>query len=394
MTVVDFKSEALAMKDQLVDWRRDFHRHPELGFDEVRTSGVVAKYLGDLGLEVQTGVGKTGVVCVLDGSRPGPVVMLRFDMDALPIDELNETDYVSQNPGVMHACGHDAHVAIGMGIARLLTKHRDRLHGTLKFVFQPAEEGSGGALSMIDDGALEDPRPQVSLGLHVWNEVSIGRAQVGSGAVMAAAGLFTIKVQGRGGHGALPDRAIDAVLVGSAIVDALQTIVARNVPPRQTAVVTVGAFHAGNAFNVIADTAELTGTFRSFDDATHELIARRIREVAEGTARALGATAGVEVRPISPATVNDAGVAATVREIAAGVLGDDGVSADQFTMGSEDMSEFLKRVPGCYFFLGSRNEAKGFSAPHHNPRFDIDEDVMPLGVAILAQAAARCLSKD
>lgn len=393
MPSIDFKSEALAMRDQLVAWRRDFHRHPELGFQEVRTSSIVAKHLGELGIEVQTGVGKTGVIGVLDGAKPSPVIMLRFDMDALPIHEANDTDYVSQNPGVMHACGHDAHTAIGMGIARLLTKHRNQLNGTVKFVFQPGEEGCGGALAMIGDGALEVPKPEISMGLHVWNDMPVGRAGVGAGPIMAAAGLFKIAVQGKGGHGAQPDKTIDAVLVGSAIVNALQSIVARNVEPRQAAVVSVCTFHAGGAFNVIADTAELTGTFRSFDDATHELIMRRIREVAEGTAIAMGATASVDVRRIAPATVNDVRAAEFVRADAVDVLGAEQVEPEQFTMGAEDMSEFLKRVPGCFFFLGSANAARGLNAPHHNPHFDIDEDVLPLGVAILAQSAARYLSK-
>ena len=389
MSSIDFKSEALALKDQLVAWRRDFHRHPELGFQEVRTSGVVTKHLIALGLEVQTGVGKTGVVGVLDGAQPGPVVMLRFDMDALPIQEENETDYVSRNPGVMHACGHDAHTAIGMGVARLLARHRERLRGAVKFVFQPAEEGFGGALSMIHDGVLEEPRPAIALGLHVWNHAPSGHAEIGAGPVMAAAGLFKITVRGQGGHGALPHKAVDAVLAGAAIVNALQSIVARNVEPRQAAVVSVCTFHAGSAFNIIAETAELSGTFRSFDEEVHALLIKRIREVAEGTAAAMGAAAEVDIRTISPATYNDTGVAKVVREIAADLLGAEHVSADQFTMGSEDMSEFLKRVPGCFFFLGSRNEAKGATAPHHNPRFDIDEDVLPLGVAILARAAAQ-----
>ncbi len=392
MTVIDFKPEALAMQDQLVAWRRDFHRHPELGFQEARTAGIVAKHLGDLGIETQTGVGQTGVIGVLDGAKPGPVIMLRFDMDALPIHEANQTDYVSHNPGVMHACGHDAHTAIGMGVAQLLMKHRDQLSGTVKFVFQPGEEGCGGALAMIHDGALERPRPEISLGLHVWNDMPVGRAGVGAGPIMAAAGILKITVHGKGGHGAHPDQTIDAVLAGSAIVNALQTIVARNVEPRQAAVVTVGAFHAGGAFNVIADTAELTGTFRSFDDATHELLMRRIREVAEGAARAMGATAEVDVRPITSTTVNDAQAAEFVRADAMAVLGSERVEPEQFTMGAEDMSEFLKHVPGCFFFLGSRNDAKGFNAPHHNPHFDIDEDALPLGVAILAQSAARYLS--
>ncbi|HLF29049.1 MAG TPA: amidohydrolase [Anaerolineae bacterium] len=392
MASIDFKSEALAMQVQLIAWRRDFHRHPELGFQEVRTSGIVAKHLSALGIEVQSGIGKTGVIGVLDGARPGPVVMLRFDMDALPIHEENQTDYVSRNPGVMHACGHDAHTAIGMGIARLLSRQRERLNGTVKFVFQPAEEGCGGALAMIEDGALEGPRPEVALGLHVWNETPIGQAEIGAGPVLAAAGIFKIVVHGKGGHAAMPHQAVDAVLAGSAIVNALQTIVARNVEPRQTAVVTVSAFHAGDAFNVIADRAELTGTLRAFDDATYKLLIRRIREVAEGAAQALGATVALDIRTLTPVTINAADAAQFVRTTAGAVLGAGNVKPDQFTMAGEDMGEFLKRVPGCFFFLGSRNDAKGFTAPHHSPRFDIDEDVLPLGVAILAEATARYLA--
>ena len=245
---MDLKTEATALQPQLIAWRRDFHRHPELAYKEVRTSGIVAKHLGELGMEVQTGVGKTGVVGVLDGVKPGPVVMLRFDMDALPIQELNQTEYVSENAGVMHACGHDAHTAIGMGIAQIMAQHRDDIAGTLKFVFQPAEEGENGALAMIRDGVLNDPAPEIALGLHVWNEAPVGMAQVGAGGVMAAAEIFNIKVQGKGTHGAQPHRGVDSIVLAASIVNALQTVVARNVDPRQTAVVTVGTLHAGIGF--------------------------------------------------------------------------------------------------------------------------------------------------
>ncbi len=391
---MDLKSEALALNGQLIAWRRDFHRHPELGFQEFRTSGIVAKYLSTLGLEVQTGIGKTGVVGVLEGSRPGPVVMLRFDMDALPIQELNQTEYASQTPGVMHACGHDAHTAIGMGIAQLLTTHREELAGTIKFVFQPGEEGCGGALAMIADNVLENPAPDVALGLHVWNDQPLSLLAAGPGGVMAAADIFTIKVQGKGGHGAQPHLCVDAVLIASQIVVALQSIVARNVNPRHTAVVTVGSIHAGKAFNVIADTAEMTGTIRTFDAATRDQIIGRLTDVVEQTARALGGSATIEIKKISPATVNDAQVARMVRETAADVIGAENVTADQFTMTAEDMSEFLSRVPGCFFFIGSANAAKGLNAPHHNPHFDIDEAVMPLGVAVLASTALRYLNGD
>lgn len=389
---MNLKAEAEALQPQLVAWRRDFHRHPELGFKEVRTSGIVAKHLADLGLEVQIGIGKTGVVGVLDGGRPGPVVMVRFDMDALPIQELNQTDYVSENTGVMHACGHDAHTAIGMGLAQLMTKHRDEIAGTLKFVFQPAEEGENGALAMIRDGVLNDPTPEVALGLHVWNEAPVGVAQVGAGGVMAAADIFTIKVQGKGTHGAQPHRGVDAILLASHIVTALQTVIARSVDPRQTAVVTVGRLHAGSAFNIIADTAEMTGTIRTFDPIVREQILQRVKDVVEGTASALGGSATIDIKSISPATVNDARVAQLVRETAIDVMGAANVSADQFTMGAEDMSEFLNRVPGCFFFLGSANTDKGSVYPHHNPRFDIDESMLPDGVAILAGAALRYLN--
>src|SRR5512136_50078 len=311
--IQNLKSEAAALKDQLIAWRRDFHRHPELGFQEFRTSGIVAKYLSSLGMEVQTGVGKTGVVGLLEGARSGPVVMLRFDMDALPIQEASQTDYASQTPGVMHACGHDAHTAIGLGIAQLLAKHRDEIMGAIKFVFQPGEEGCGGALAMIADGVLENPKPDVALGLHVWNDLPLSLVAAGNGGVMAAADLFTVKVQGQGGHGAQPQLCVDAVLIASQIVVAVQSIVARNVNPRQPAVVTVGAIHAGMAFNVIADTAELTGTIRTFDAATREQIVRRMTDVVESTARALGGSATLEVRVISPATINDDRIAQVVR---------------------------------------------------------------------------------
>lgn len=392
--IQNLKSEAAVLKDQLITWRRDFHRHPELGFQEIRTSGIVAKHLSSLGMEVQTGVGKTGVIGLLEGSQPGPVVMLRFDMDALPIQEANQTDYVSQTPGVMHACGHDAHTAIGLGIAQLMAQHRDELKGTLKFVFQPGEEGCGGALAMIKDRALEDPRPEVALGLHVWNDQRLGLVAAGSGGVMAAADIFTIKVQGQGGHGAQPQLCIDAVLIASQIVVALQSIVARNVNPRQTAVVTVGSIHAGTAFNIIADTAELTGTIRTFDTFVREDIVRRMTNVVENTARALGGNATLEVKVISPATINNDRAAQLVREAAIDVLGAENVTADQFTMTAEDMSEFLNRVPGCFFFIGSANAEKGLNAAHHNPRFDIDEDVLPLGVAVLSEATLRYLNGE
>ncbi|GAB4439572.1 MAG: amidohydrolase [Chloroflexi bacterium OHK40] len=386
-----FLAEAEAMRDELVAIRRDLHMHPELGFQEVRTARIVAEKLGALGYEVQTGVGKTGVVGLLQGGQPGErTVLLRFDMDALPIQEESETPYRSQTPGVMHACGHDAHVAVGIGVATLLARHRERIPGIVKLMFQPAEEGLGGALAMIEDGVLDAPRPDVALGLHVSSNHDLGSAVVRSGAMMAASDGFRLVVHGHGGHGAHPDQTVDAVLVAAHIVVALQTIVARNVNPEETAVVTVGALHAGEAGNVIAQTAELRGTIRSFSPEVRELLHRRVREVAEGVATTLGARAEVALRIGVDATVNAERPTAVMHAAAAAVLGEDRINTSYRTTGGEDFSAVLARVPGNFFFLGARSDERT-SFPHHNPRFDIDEACLPTGVAILCDAALRCL---
>jgi len=388
-----FLAEAEALRDDLVALRRDLHMHPELGFQEFRTSQLVAERLDALGYEVQRGVGKTGVVALLQGGLPGDrTVLLRFDMDALPIQEQNEVPYRSITPGVMHACGHDAHTAVGIGVATLLMRHREQLPGSIKLMFQPAEEGLGGAFAMIDDGLLQNPRPDVALGLHVSSTHDLGTAVVRSGAMMAASDSFRVVVHGRGGHGAHPEQTIDAVLVAAQIVVALQTIVARNVNPEEPGVVTVGALHAGEAGNVIAETAELRGTIRSFSPEVRELLHRRVREVCEGMATTLGATAEVQLRMGVDATVNAPRPTAVLHAAVAAVLGDDKVNTTYRTTGGEDFSAVLARVPGSFFFIGARSDAQGFNFPHHNPRFDIDEACLPQGVAILCDAAVRCLN--
>jgi len=385
--MIDYLAQAQQL--DLSAWRRDFHRHPELGFHETRTAGLVANHLRALGLEVQTGVGQTGVVGVLPGPANRPCLMLRFDMDALPIQEENTHEFASQTPGVMHACGHDGHIAIGLGVATLLARHRDALPGTIKLVFQPAEEGEGGALSMIQDGVLERPRPAVALGLHVFNGLPSSVVAAGDGPVMAAAEHVRIVVRGRGGHGATPHLTVDAVVAAAQIVTALQTVVSRNVSPAETAVVTVGSLHAGSAFNVIAEQAELVGTIRTFDAAVRQTVLRRVREVAQGTASALGASAEVDIQELTIAVVNDADAAARVRQAAARVVGAERVSAQQRWMASEDMSYFLREIPGCFFFIGSARGPQEFQ--HHNPRFDFDEAVLAQGTAILCETVSSYL---
>jgi amidohydrolase len=310
-------AEAQVLFDYTRSLRRDFHMHPELGFQEVRTAGIVARELTNLGLEVHTGVAQTGVVALLEGERPGPVVLLRFDMDALPIQEETGAEYASRSPGIMHACGHDGHTAVGLSVARLLQQHQQEIAGTVKFVFQPAEEGLGGAPQMITEGILTNPAPDVALALHVWNEYPLGWMGISQGPVMAAAETFHVRVVGKGGHGAAPHLAVDPVLAAAQIITALQGVVARNVPPLDTAVVSVTTVHGGEAFNVIPQQVELTGTVRTFNPEVRERTLRRFQQVVEGVASAMECQAEMEMKSITPAAVNDALVTQRVQQVTA-----------------------------------------------------------------------------
>jgi len=385
---INFHDEALAMQDELVEQRRDFHRHPELAFQEVRTAGIVATALNELGLEVQTGVGKTGVIGMLEGDHDGPTLLVRADMDALPILEENKTDYVSSNSGVMHACGHDGHTTIGLAVARMLSERRSDIHGRIKFVFQPAEEIGQGAQAMISDGALTSPRPDYSIGLHLWNDMPIGEVGVTAGPCMSAADIWRCTITGRGGHGANPNQTRDPILAAAQVITALQSIVSRNVDALDSAVVTVGSLHAGDAFNVIPDTAELKGTLRTYLKSTKDLVHQRVREICEGVAAAMGCAADLELIPMTVTVNNNPDIADRIAGIAARQVGSNNVHRDVRTMGSEDVSLFMDDIPGCYFFVGSANAERGLNYPHHNARFDIDEAALPIAAAILADAAA------
>jgi len=298
--MTDFLSEIKDLFEYTRDLRKDFHRHPELGFQEVRTAGIVARELTDLGLEVSTGVRKTGVVAILEGGRPDPVVLARFDMDALPFQEETGVEYASQTPGIMHACGHDGHTASGMAVARMLDVYKEKLGGTVKFIFQPAEEGQGGAEAIMAAGVLENPKPDYSLSLHMWNEKPVGWIGVTPGPAMSASDRFTVKIIGKGGHGAAPHLTIDPEVAGAQVISAVQSIVSRNVPPLKSAVVTVTSMEGGEAFNVIPETVELKGTIRSFDPEVRDLVLERFNQIIEGVSQALGCRAEVEVWPVTP----------------------------------------------------------------------------------------------
>jgi amidohydrolase len=372
--------------------RRDFHRFPELGFQERRTAGIVARELSALGLEICTGVAETGVVALIEGKQPGPVVLLRFDMDALPIQEQTSAAYASQNQGVMHACGHDGHTAIGLTVARLLHSSRAEWSGTVKLVFQPAEEGLGGAKRMVAEGVLENPAPQVAFGLHVWNERPLGWIGITPGPMMSAAETFKVRLTGKGGHAAAPHLAIDPVLAAAQVVTSLQSIVSRNVAPLQTAVVSVTTLHAGEVFNVIPSLVEMQGTIRTFDPAVRQRVLTCFEQIVKGVAAAFECEAQIELTPVSPAVVNDTAVTLRVQEIARRLLPDHQINNDERTMGSEDMSYILQQIPGCFIFIGSANAGRGLDAAHHHPQFDFDEQVMPQAVALLEACTRSYLS--
>ena len=390
--MTDYLHEAQELEEYTRFLRRDFHRHPEIGFQEVRTAGIVARELTSMGIEVRTGIGKTGVVGLIEGRPEGPVLLMRFDMDALPIQEQTNAEYASQTPGVMHACGHDAHTAVGLTVARLLNEHRSELAGTVKLVFQPAEEGLGGADAMLADGVLENPAPNMALAFHVWNDKPTGWIGLADGPVMAAAEKFMVRLEGKGGHGASPNQAIDPVVAAAQIVSALQTIVSRNVDPLDTAVVSVTAVLAGEAFNVIPGEAELRGTIRTFQPETRKKVLERFHQIVSGTAEAMGCRAEVEITPISEAVVNNPQVAARVRQVVHDLFPGAELETVYRTMGSEDMASILKQVPGCYIFMGSSDADRGLNAPHHHPCFDIDEHLLPTAAGIMAESALRLLS--
>ncbi|HIE57471.1 MAG TPA: amidohydrolase [Anaerolineales bacterium] len=364
--------------------RRDFHMHPELGFQEVRTAGIVANELRDLGLEVHTGIAETGVVALVKGQHPGPVLLVRFDMDALPVQEETGAEYASQTPGIMHACGHDGHTAIGLTVARILNAHRNQIHGTVKLVFQPAEEGIGGAKRMVEEGVLENPRPDSTLALHLWNVKPLGWLGITPGPLMAASETFSITITGKGGHGASPHKTADPLYAAAQIVTALQSIVSRNVPPLETAVVSVTSIHSGTTFNVIPQTAELQGTIRTFNPEIRKKVLSRFREIATGVADALNCTAEVQTEDITPAVINDPEITHRVQQVAQQLFPDAKIDTDARTMGSEDMAFMMEDIPGCYFFIGSANSARGLDAAHHHPRFDFDESALTTGAALMS----------
>jgi amidohydrolase len=383
------KKDAEEIAGQLVEWRRDFHRNPEVAFQEKRTSSVLRKYLESLDIPV-TEFAKTGLRGVLKGNPGGKTVALRADIDALPLREEGDKDYISQNPEAAHCCGHDGHMAILMGAVKLLSERKSEFIGDVVFLFQPSEERiPGGAKPMIEEGALDGV--DAIFGLHLWVPLPTGAVGVVKGPMMAQPDAFTINVKGKGGHGSMPQQTVDPILVAAQIVVNAQSIVSRNIDPLKPAVVSFGTIEGGTIYNIIPGEVKLTGTVRSFESKIKDIAKKRIEEIAEGTAKAMGANVEFTYEEGYPPVVNDETMANFVLDVAEQALGKDKVHDIDPVMGGEDFAYYLEKVPGTFLFLGAGD---GLDLPHHHPAFDIDEKVLPQGVLLMTSLALEYLHQN
>jgi len=403
----EIDNDIASVESKVIEWRRDFHEHPELSNREFKTAEKIAEHLKSLGIEVQTGVAKTGVVGLLKGNYPGKVVALRADIDGLPVTERNDfpfksevkTTFLNTETGVMHACGHDTHIAILMGVAEVLSKHKDQIHGTVKFIFQPAEEGpppgeEGGARLMVKEGVLNNPKVDAIFGLHINSATPVGTIKYKTGGILAAVERFVVTVKGKQTHGSQPWSGVDPILISAKIIDGFQSIISREsnllVEP---AVITVGKITSGTRFNIIPESAELIGTVRTLDPDMRSLIIKRMTEMSETIAKAYGGSATIEFQNTAAITYNDPSLVEQMLPSLKAAAGDDQVVVMKATTGGEDFSFFQEVVPGFYFFLGGMTPGNAEAFPHHTPDFKIDESGMLLGVKAFTQMTIDYLNK-
>jgi len=379
------KEEIEGMKDWLVKIRRMIHMHPELGFEEVETSRLVSEWLEKFRFEVRRGLAKTGVVGLLEGKEPGKTVAIRADMDALPIEEANDVPYASKIKGKMHACGHDAHVAILLGVAKFFSSMKDRLRGNIKWIFQPAEEGGGGGRLLVEEGVLESPKVDAIFGAHVFPFLPIGKVGIYEREGLAATDRFTIKIIGKGGHAATPHVSKDPILASGHLITQMHSIVSRDINPLDSGVVTIGKVSGGTAFNIIPDGVELLGTVRSLTPQVREELRLRIEQVTQGVAHSFGVAYRFDFEYGYPVLVNDPKMSKLVASACSKGIGEENVEALKPSMGGEDFAYYLEKVPGSFFRLGIRNERKGIVHPYHSSLFDIDEEVLPFGVEMFVR---------
>jgi amidohydrolase len=392
----EIKDAVAARTEEIIAVRRDLHKHPEVAFKEFRTAKIVAEKLQPLGLDVlytgtaDTGV-ETGIIGVLKGGKPGKTVLVRADIDGLPIIEETPAEYKSVIHGAMHACGHDAHTAIGLAVASIFAERRDEIPGTIKFLFQPAEEIVSGAEPMVKTGVMKDV--DACFAIHMGNVFDVGKVAMKSGASMAACDSLSIKVMGRGGHGSQPDKAIDPIVCAAAIISSLQTVLSREIPANDQIAFTFGTINGGFASNIIAPEVTFTGTVRSFNPKLREFVLKRIDEITTGIAAAMRCKAEVKLVFGTPACVNDPHMTTLVHECAKELVGEENVLDGVAIMGSDDMSLFLQEAPGCYFSIGSA-KMDGSSFPHHHPGFDIVESSMPIGAQVMTKVVWEYLTRS
>ena len=376
---MNIRPEVEDIKDNIIQWRRDFHQYPELGFKEFRTSNIIAESLTSFGISPKTGIGETGITADINFGE-GPTIALRADMDALPIQETSGLPFSSKNDGVMHACGHDGHMAMLLGVAKILTQMDNELSGTIRFIFQPAEEGGGGARYMINDGCLKGV--DEIYGIHVWNYQPVGEVGIKKGAVMASADIFEIVINGLGGHGAAPQGTVDAVVVAANLIQALQTIISRNTNPLESTVITIGEINGGDNFNIVADKVRLSGTTRAYSEENRSMIKLRMKEIIDGIAKSFGAEITINYKLGYPATINHSGPVKKVLKAAKDVV-NSGAGEPYLSMGGEDFSYYLQKVPGCFFFVGSAPDGqKKLDTPHHCSHFNMDVKALFFGASI------------
>lgn len=391
MEIINFLAKAEEIKDLLIEYRRDFHRNPELGFEEHRTSDRIKEFLDNEGIEYFETAG-TGI-CALIKGKGGRTVGIRADMDALPIQDMKTCEYSSKAAGKMHACGHDAHTAILMGAAKILNGMRDSLNGSVVLLFEPAEETTGGARIMISEGVLEKPYVEAVIGLHVDENIDSGKVGVKKGVVNAASNPFTIRIKGKGGHGARPEATVDPVVIASSVVMNLQTIVSRELTPTVPSVLTIGTINGGTAQNIIPEEVVLSGIIRTMTTEHREYVKMRLREIAEGVSLSMRGTCQVDIEESYPCLYNDDSMLELLKDSAAEQLGEDNViDLDKPSLGVESFAYFSMERPSVFYFLGCRNEEKGITHPAHSSKFDIDEDCMAVGVAVHCAAAYKYLN--
>ena len=401
------QQDILEIEDKLIEWRRDFHQNPELSNREFKTAEKIAKHLTDIGLQVETNIAKTGVVAILEGDQPGKVIAIRADIDGLPVTERNDLDFKSEvkttflntETGVMHACGHDTHIAILMATAEVLSKHKDKIKGRIKFIFQPAEEGpppgeEGGAKLMIKEGVLENPKVDAIFGLHINSQTPVGTIKYKTGGIMASVERFVINVRGKQTHGSQPWSGVDPILISAKIIDGLQTIISREADlTNEAAVITVGKITSGTRFNIIPESSEMIGTVRTLDPKMREMIEKRMKDMVEGIAKAYGGEASIIFQNNTSITYNDEALTARILPSLQTVAGEENVIIMKATTGGEDFSFFQEKVPGVYFFLGGMTAGNTESFPHHTPDFMIDESGLLLGVKAFTQISIDYLNQ-